>query len=102
MRKVSAHFLLQVISWNITTLRSLVNKNPQMLADLFQKHSPDIVFFQVSFACVPPSPAVFISVLPEGKQLVAAMKKKPGGELDAPLIIRCIDRLLKWSLWSHA
>jgi hypothetical protein len=37
----------QVISWNVTTLRSLVNKNPQMLANLFSKHSPDIVFFQV-------------------------------------------------------
>ena len=37
----------QIISWNVTTLRSLVNKNASMLTDLFKQENPDVVFFQV-------------------------------------------------------
>ena len=36
----------QIISWNVTTLRSLVNKNPQLLATLFQQERPDVVVLQ--------------------------------------------------------
>ena len=36
----------QIISWNVTTLRSLVNKNPSLLARLFTQERPDVVFLQ--------------------------------------------------------
>ena len=38
--------LLRVVSWNVTTLRSLVNKNPTLLQDLVKKHGPDVIFIQ--------------------------------------------------------
>jgi exonuclease III len=36
----------QIISWNVTTLRSLVNKNPSLLTKLFKQERPDVVFLQ--------------------------------------------------------
>ena len=38
--------LLRVVSWNVTTLRSLVNKNPTLLQGLVKKHAPDVIFIQ--------------------------------------------------------
>eukprot|EP00960_Hanusia_phi_P055128 762881-Hanusia_phi.AAC.3 len=36
----------KIVSWNVTTLRSLLKKNPELLKKLMEQESPDLICFQ--------------------------------------------------------